>query len=558
VTALRPQHLRRYGQLGRLLVKYGRTDLVSAAGIGDAISPEDEIEADEGRQADPEELAADLESLGTTYIKLGQLLSTRPDLLPERYLDSLARLQDDVEPLALAEVRDVIEAELGRPVEAAFARFDPHPLAAASIAQVHRAQMFDGREVAVKVQRPGIRQAIVDDLDALGELASLIDQHTEVGQQYGFDDLLGEFRRSLLAELDHTLEASNLETMATHLERFPNLRVPQPVRELSTSKVLTMDLMQGTRISDVDPVTLAGCEPLAAELFEAYLEQILVAGFVHADPHPGNVLMTPEGQLALIDLGMVAHLDPDTQRQLTKLLVAIADGDASEVARLVEDLATPLDGYDEARLRRGITELIGRYRTSSMHDLGAGSILAQLMQLAGQARLRLPAELSMVGKALLNLDDVTRRLDPDFRPLDALNEFGPQLLRQEFGDGTRTSLARTALESREFLERLPQRANRLLDAMSDGSFTVKVDAFDEDQLLRELEKVANRLTSGIILAAIIIGAAMTMNIDAGPELFGYPAISILFFVGAAIGGLVLMVYILLGDRVRRRKAKRGS
>jgi ubiquinone biosynthesis protein len=330
------------------------------------------------------------------------------------------------------------------------------------------------------------------------------------------------------------------------------------VRELSTSKVLTMDLMQGTRISDVDPVTLAGCEPLAAELFEAYLEQILVAGFVHADPHPGNVLMTPEGQLALIDLGMVAHLDPDTQRQLTKLLVAIADGDASEVARLVEDLATPLDGYDEARLRRGITELIGRYRTSSMHDLGAGSILAQLMQLAGQARLRLPAELSMVGKALLNLDDVTRRLDPDFRPLDALNEFGPQLLRQEFGDGTRTSLARTALESREFLERLPQRANRLLDAMSDGSFTVKVDAFDEDQLLRELEKVANRLTSGIILAAIIIGAAMTMNIDAGPELFGYPAISILFFVGAAIGGLVLMVYILLGDRVRRRKAKRGS
>jgi ubiquinone biosynthesis protein len=556
MLTLRPQHMRRYAHLARLLVRYGRSDLVTASGIGDTVDLED-LSTDGSREADPEELAGDLEAMGPTYVKLGQLLSTRPDLIPQRYLDALARLQDDVAPLELAEVRAVVEEELGVPVEQAFATFEPHPLAAASIAQVHRAQLFDGRLVAVKVQRPGIRQTIVDDLEALGDLAEMIDRYTELGQQYGFGDLLAEFRRSLLAELDHEMEAANLEAMATHLQRFEHLFVPLPVRELTTSRILTMELVSGTRVSDAPPVLLHGCGELAGELFEAYLEQILVAGFVHADPHPGNVLITPRGHLALIDLGMVTHLDPTTKHELTKLLVAIAGDDASEVAGVVGSIATPLDGYDEHVLRRGITELMGRHRASSMHELGAGSIMVQLLQLAGQSRLRLPAELSMVGKALLNLDEVTRRLDPDFRPLEALEEFGPRLLREEFGGTNRARLARTALEAREFVEQLPQRANLLIDSLTEGNLTVKVDAFDEDQLLRELEKVSNRLTSGLILAAIIVGAAMTMSVDGGPELFGYPAISIVFFVGAALGGLALMGYILIGDRARRRRARRS-
>jgi ubiquinone biosynthesis protein len=552
VLTLRPQHLRRYGQLARLAVRYGRSDLVTASGIGDAI----ELEPVDGEtERSPDELARDLEELGPTYVKLGQLLSTRPDLIPEPYAHALARLRDDVDPLDADDVIAVLEQELGRPIETTFATFERAPLASASIAQVHRAMLFDGRLVAVKVQRPGIRQQIVDDLDVLGDLAEMLDRHTELGRQYGFAELLAEFRRSLLAELDHQQEAANLESMAPHLERFEHLVVPQPVRELTTSRILTMELVRGTPVTEAPSELLGDRRELARDLFEAYLEQILVAGFVHADPHPGNVLLTHRGDLALIDLGMVAYLDPTTKHQLAKLLVGIAGDDASEVARVAGELGTPLEGYDERVLRRGVTELMGRHRSAAVRDLGAGTIVVELLQLAARSHLRLPSELSMVGKALLNLDEVTRTLDADFRPLDTLQEFAPHLLREEFGGTNRARLARTALETKEFLEQLPQRANRLLDALGEGNLSVKVDAFDEDRLLREMEKVSNRLTSGLILAAIIIGAAMTMSVDAGPELFGYPAISIVFFVGAALGGLALMGYILIGDRAQRRRAR---
>ena len=551
MLTLRPRHLRRYGQLARLAVRYGRSDLVTATGLGQAIELEPPPEATE---CDPEALARDLEALGPTYVKLGQLLSTRPDLIPEAYTAALARLRDDVDPLDVEEVVEVLEAELGRPVEATFASFERLPLASASIAQVHRARLFDGREVAVKVQRPGIRQQVVDDLDALGALADALDRHTELGRQYGFGSLLDEFRRALLAELDHELEAANLEAMAGHLERFEHLRVPTPVPELTTSRVLTMELIGGEPVTEAPAAWRTDGGTLARELVEAYLDQILVVGFVHADPHPGNLLLGPTGELALIDLGMVAHLDPDTRRQLAKLLVGIAGDEPGDVAKVLTSLGRPLDRFDEDELRRGITELMGRHRRSAVREVGAGSIVMQLMQLSAAASLRLPAELSMVGKALLNLDEATRTLDPEFRPLDAVEEFAPRLLGEELGGGG-ARLAKTALETREFLERLPERANTLLDALGEGNLTIKVDAFDEHQLMREMEKVGNRLTVGLILAAIVVGAALTMGIEGGPRLFGYPAVSIVFFVVAALGGLGLAGYILIGDRRRRRLAR---
>jgi ubiquinone biosynthesis protein len=342
--------------------------------------------------------------------------------------------------------------------------------------------------------------------------------------------------------------------MAGHLERFEQLRVPTPVPELTTSRVLTMELIGGEPVTEAPAAWQTDGGTLARELVEAYLDQILVVGFVHADPHPGNLLLGPTGELALIDLGMVAHLDPDTRRQLAKLLVGIAGDEPGDVAKVLTSLGRPLDRFDEDELRRGITELMGRHRRSAVREVGAGSIVMQLMQLSAAASLRLPAELSMVGKALLNLDEATRTLDPEFRPLDAVEEFAPRLLGEELGGGG-ARLAKTALETREFLERLPERANTLLDALGEGNLTIKVDAFDEHQLMREMEKVGNRLTVGLILAAIVVGAALTMGIEGGPRLFGYPAVSIVFFVVAALGGLGLAGYILIGDRRRRRLAR---
>ena len=309
---------------------------------------------EDGPPAEAEELAADLEALGPTYVKLGQLLSTRADLLPAPYLASLARLQDDVAGVPYAEIEEVIETQFGARVADLFAEFDEKPLAAASLGQVHRARTRDGRSVAVKVQRPGIRGRIIEDLEVLGDMAAFVDDHTELGRTFGFGDLLEQFRRSMMAELDYRAEAANLHTMAEHLERFTRIVVPRPVDGLTKSKVLTMDLIDGRKVTDLGPLGLMEIDgpALAEELFSAYLDQILGSGFIHADPHPGNVLITTDGDLALIDLGMVTQVSPESQEDLIKLLLALGDGRGREVAQIAERLGMRLDGFDRQLLER--------------------------------------------------------------------------------------------------------------------------------------------------------------------------------------------------------------
>ena len=284
---LHPRHLGRYRDIARLLIRYGRSDLVTELDI-DGLTDED-------RQTpvcdDAERLASDLEAMGPTYIKLGQLLSTRVDLLPAPYTDALSRLQDDVAPFPFEDVERILTEELGVDLRHAFASFDEVPVAAASLAQVHRAVLRSGREVAVKVQRPGIRGQISDDLAALGELARFADAHTDAGRRFGFSDLLEQFRKALLAELDYTREAANLLTLTRIVAPWPRLVVPQPVPDYSTGRVLTMDYVPGRKVTDLTPLGRTDLDgaPLVDDLFAAYLQQMLGDGFFHADPHPGNV-----------------------------------------------------------------------------------------------------------------------------------------------------------------------------------------------------------------------------------------------------------------------------
>jgi ubiquinone biosynthesis protein len=561
--SLRPAHLRRYAELARLLQKHGRSDLVSESGLADALTAGGEALGGDhdGDELPPEatDLASDLEAMGPTYIKLGQLLSTRADLLPAPYLEALARLQDDVEPIGSDAAATIIAEELGADVSDLFSDFDRTPLASASLGQVHRAWMRDGRSVAVKVQRPDIRQQIIDDLDVLGDMAQLVDDHTEAGRTFGFAELVDQFRRSLLAELDYRIEAENLVTMRRLLEPFEHLVVPAPIDDYTTARVLTMEHIEGKNVTSLGPLGLTDLDgtTLVDELFHAYLRQILSDGFIHADPHPGNVLVTPDGRLALIDLGMVAHLDAQTQERLVKLLLALSEGHGAQVAELAEELGLPLPGFDRRMLRRTTVEMVARHQSRQLGDVGAGTVLAELMRICADAKLRPPPELSMVGKALLNLDEVARTLDPDFDPQAALQRYATELFEEQaWRSASGGSVMRTALETKEFVEQLPRRANRLLDALADGELTIKVDAIDEEELLRDIEKVGNRLTTGLILAAIVVGAAMTMRVETDSTILGYPSISIVFFVVAALGGLVLITSTLIGDRRRRSRQAR--
>src|SRR6185369_4281384 len=326
VVSLKPERLIRYNDVAMLLIKYGRSVLINSAGLEGSVLPY-EISA-EAEIAPAEDLAKDLEKLGPTFIKLGQLLSTRADLLPGPYLDALERLQDHIEPFPYEDVERIVSGELGVRMSKAFADFDPAPLAAASLSQVHRAYMRDGRAVVVKVQRPDIRDLIVGDLEALGEISHFLDLHTELGRRYEFDNMLVNLRKSLLRELDFTIEANNLHTTGHTLAEFEEIVIPEPIDDFTTTRVLPMEYISGKKITALNPLRLLEIDGrlLADTFFRAYLKQFLIDGFFHADPHPGNVFLTDDDRIALLDVGMVGRMTRTFQDNLLRLMLAISEG----------------------------------------------------------------------------------------------------------------------------------------------------------------------------------------------------------------------------------------
>jgi len=548
---MKPKHLFRYGEIGRLLLEH--------RGAADATDVDADDERSERARENAEKLAAEQEAMGPTFVKLGQLLSTRADVLPPVYLKALSRLQDHVVPMPFDDVERVVTTELGVRLSKGFREFGARPVAAASLGQVHRAVLRDGREVAVKVQRPDIRDRIVDDMEVIDELATFVDSHTKLGRQYGFAPMVEEFRRALIAELDYRQEAVNLETIRSNLVQYPRILVPEPVADYSTARVLTMDWIAGRNLSSLGPLgrlELDGCD-LARDLFLAYLDQILVDGFFHADPHPGNVLLTDDGRLALIDLGMVARVTHDTQDALIKMLLAASGGRGGDVADVLVGLGEPLEGFDRATFRRRVENLVSRNLTASVGDVQAGDLIGELLQAAGEAGLRTPSELTMMGKAFLNLDEVARILDPAFEPNRTIEEHAGELMRKKMlQSASPSNVLAGAIDAMEFAEKLPGRINKVMDALAEGQLTLNVQGIDEKELMRGVQKLANRLTTGLIVAALVIGAALIMRVDARPKLFGYPAVAIILFGLAAAAAAWLLTSIALSDLPQHRRRKR--
>ena len=547
----------RYADLVRLLLRYGRSDLISGVQT-DEFSAADSAAGGSDGPGTAEQFAGDLEAMGPTYIKLGQLLSTRFDLLPAAYTEALTRLQDTVQPFPFDEVRAIVESELDGRIRDFFAEFDEEPLAAASLGQVHRAVTRTGRDVVVKVQRPDVRETVRGDMEVLGTIADTADKRTSVGRQYGLAQLLAQFRRSLVGELDYRREAKNLLRFIELTKDYDRLVVPEPVLQLTTSRVLTMERIDGRKVTDLGPMALMELDsrPIVEQLFRCYLRMILDDGILHADPHPGNLLVTDDGRLALLDLGMVATVPARIQEQVIKLLLVISDGDGEETARILADMGHPVDGYDAAAFRDDVAHLVSE-AVASGPDMEAGTVLVELSRLSGEHGLRPPAEMSMIGKALLNLDQATAHLDPDFAPAEAIRDNVSEI----FASSLKTSpggLLTAAIEAKEFTSQLPKRANRILDSLAQGEFTLHVEAIDEHRLHLVLQRIANRLTLGLIIAATIIGAAMMMRVETDSRVFGFPAIAMLFFTFAVVAGTALGIHIVLTDRKVARTAQHSS
>jgi ubiquinone biosynthesis protein len=555
MVSLKPERLKRYKDVTLLLVKYGRSDLVKQAGLEDHLELSEHDLAETAPKA--EELAADLEKLGPTFIKLGQLLSTRADLLPTPYLEALTRLQDKIEPFPYEEVDRIVSGEIGVRISKAFADFDPQPLAAASLAQVHRATMRDGREVVVKVQRPNIRDQIVEDLEALGQIAQFLDAHTELGKRYDFENMLNGLRSSLLRELDFKLEAGNLITFSENLREFEQIIIPEPVEDFCTSRVLTMEYISGKKITDLSPLRLMELDGpgLARELFRAYLKQILLDGFVHADPHPGNVFLTEDDQIALLDLGMVVRLLPGFRDNVLRLLLAISEGKGEEAAEVTIRMGEPKPRFNKTDFTKRIGELVAEHGEASLSKFNSGQVVLEITKISADCWFRLPSEFTMVAKTLLNLDRVVFTLDPGFEPTAIIRQRAMEILQRNLMQSIApNNLIGGVVEIKEFVEKLPGRVNKILDTIGNNEFKVDVNAIDEKIVLEGLQKVANRISLGLVLAALIVGASMLMRVDTPFRILGYPGFAMIFFLLAAIAGVALVVTIVMTDVKARNKS----
>jgi len=538
-----------------LLIKYGRSDLISAAGLEDSVLP-DEIAVEAGAAAPAEELAKDLERLGPTFIKLGQLLSTRADLLPGPYLDALERLQDHIEPFAYEEVERIVSGELGVRMSKAFADFDPVPLAAASLGQVHRAYMRDGRAVVVKVQRPNIRELIVGDLESLSEIAHFLDEHTELGKRYEFENMLVNLRKSLLRELDFTIEANNLHTLGQNLAEFDNIVIPEPIDDFTTTRVLTMEYVPGKKITALNPLRVLEIDGglLAHELFSAYLKQFLVDGIFHADPHPGNVFLTDDDRIALIDLGMVGRVTRTFQDNLLRLMLAISEGRGEVAAETAIKMGEAKPNFDRSSFERRITDLVGENSDAVLSKMNAGKVTLEITRISADCWFRLPAEFTMFAKALLNLDRVVYTLDPSFDPNAIIQERANEILQQNIVKSMAPSnLLSGVVDLKEFAETFPRRVNKILDQVGNNDIRFRVDAIDEKVIVDGLQKVANRITMGLVVAALIVGAAMLMRVETSFRIWGYPGLAMILFLLAAAAGLMLVFSILFYDEKPRKQ-----
>jgi predicted unusual protein kinase regulating ubiquinone biosynthesis (AarF/ABC1/UbiB family) len=558
-SSLRAGHAARYAALGRLLLAHRAAPL---RGTGAAPDPDLEGGAPDQREATEEDgrrLVDELVRMGPTFVKLGQLLSTRSDLLPPAYLDALSRLRDDVEPLPPGVAEQVVEDELGVRISRAFGSFEPRPLGSASLGQVHRATLRDGRPVAVKVQRPGIRRQALEDMEVIAELAAFVDRHAGTASRLGLGSMVEEFRGSLLGELDYRREADNLKVLGDILADFDRIVVPRPIDDYTTSRVLTMEYVEGRSIDSLGPLrrTELDCEDLADQLIGAYLQQVLVHGFFHADPHPGNVLLTSDHRLALVDLGMVAKLSPEVQEQLLRLLLAMSSRDSTAAADALERLGERLEGYDADGMRARVAELLLRYGDATVGRLPAGRSLLELAMAASASGLRPGPELTMLAKALLNLDQVARTLDPGVQIDGIIERHVADVLRRRMRETARpATVLRSALDAAAFAEQLPSRLNKVLESLAEGRVNLRLEGLDEASVIRGAQKMANRVAAGVMIAAFVVTAALFASAPRSTTVWGYPVLTIVFLGLAALTAAWVGIGIVRRDLPQRRGHRR--
>ncbi|MDJ0737760.1 MAG: AarF/ABC1/UbiB kinase family protein [Nostocaceae cyanobacterium] len=514
--------------------------------------------ADNPQLPTPAVLKNILVDLGPVYVKLGQLLSTRPDLLSAAYIEELSTLQDEVPPAPWSEIEIIIRKQLQRPLEETFRTINQQPVAAGSIAQTHRATLVDGREVALKVQRPGIDLIVPQDIALIQGIADLV-ARTEFGQNYEIKSIAEEFCNALEAELDFTREASFTNQLGRNLSRSnwfdpTQIVVAEIYWDLTTAKLLVMEWLDGVPILSAQLLSEKNGQDSQAErqaittlLFRAFCQQLYIDGFFHADPHPGNLFYLGDGRIALLDCGMVGRLDPRTQGILTEMLLAIVDLDAQRCAQLTLQLATSTQPVILARLENDYDRMLRKYYNMNLSQMNFAQIIYEILQIARQNKIRLPSNMGLYAKTLANLEGVARGFNPELNFIDEIQPLVTDLVRRQLlGDSPVRSLLRTALDLKSLSLQSPRQIEVLLDRVTSETLQWNMSLRGLDSLRRTMDDAANRLSFSILVGSLIMGAAI---ISTKAQTVQLSFVSNILFAVATLLGLWLVISILRSGRL---------
>ena len=551
------RHLNRYHQILGALFKYGFADLVELLHIDQYLEtglqminrkPREQLE----KHTRPERLRMALEELGPTFIKLGQLLSTRPDFIPTEYLFELAKLQDNVPPFSFAEVEEIFFAETAKKPRELFYRFEEEPLAAASIGQVHRATLKDGQDVVVKVQRPDIEEIIAVDLEILAHLATLAEMYFEEVQGHRPSSIVEEFARTLENEIDYTVELANIQRFASQFADNPIIHVPLVYRELSSQRILTMENIKGIKASRVERLQQVGMDLrlIAERGCNLMMEQIFVHGFFHADPHPGNIFILPDNVICFIDFGMMGRLSLQNREDFTDLLLHIIARHERKLTDSVLKLTNHYGEIDRDALSRDLAEFLDRYLYLPLKELEAGKILHQLLDLVSRHRIYFKPNLYLMMKAISTVEGVGQLLDPDLELIRLAEPF----MRRIKTDRLRLSRIadETGLTTSEYLElirELPDEVRAILRQVRQGRMKLEFEHLGLDKLRAAMDQVSNRIAFAIVLAALIIGSSVIVHSNLPPLWNGIPIIGLAGFLVAGVMGFWLLLSIIRHGKI---------